>query len=199
MTMAYTSCAGTVAASVQKDCSSPIVGGYTGRGVLIDLANVTPTFTVDSNNPRIISAVALGSGDKFIAIDNVWTDAFTGSTTASSADNGRSEYNKTFAFRIPKRGAGTSKDLVEPLVDSPLGYVAILEKMDRSGDGSFEIVGYKKGLKVNADGVARNEYENGGDITVTMSTVEPWFEVTLFATDYATTKAAFETMLANTL
>lgn len=197
--MAYTSCAGTVASSIQKNCSSPIVGGYTGRGVLIDLANVTPTFTVDSQNPRLITAIALGSGDKYIAVDNVWTDAFTGSNTASSADNGRAEYTKTYAFRIPQRGAGVSKDLVEPLVDSPLGYIAILEKMDRSGDGSFEIVGYKKALKVNADGIARNEYENGGDITVTMSTVEPWFEVSLFATDYATTKTAFEAMLTNSL
>lgn len=197
--MAMTSCAGTVAASIQKNCSSPIVGGYTGRGVLIDLANVTPTFTVDAQNPRIISAIALGTGDKYIGIDNVWTDAFTGSNTASSADNGRAEYSKTYAFRIPQRGAGVSKEIVEPLVDSPLGYIAILEKMDRSGDGSFEIVGYKKALKVNADGIARNEYENGGDITVTMSTVEPWFEVTLFATDYATTKTAFEAMLTNTL
>lgn len=197
--MAMTSCAGTVAASIQKNCSSPIVGGYTGRGVLIDLANVTPTFTVDAQNPRIISAIALGTGEKYIGIDNVWTDAFTGSNTASSADNGRAEYSKTYAFRIPQRGAGVSKEIVEPLVDSPLGYIAILEKMDRSGDGSFEIVGYKKALKVNADGIARNEYENGGDITVTMSTVEPWFEVTLFATDYATTKTAFEAMLTNTL
>lgn len=197
--MAMTSCAGTVAASIQKNCSSPIVGGYTGRGVLIDLANVTPTFTVDAENPRLISAIALGSGEKYIGIDNVWTDAFTGSNTASSADNGRAEYTKTYAFRIPQRGASTSKNIVEPLVDSPLGYIAILEKMDRSGDGSFEIVGYKKALKVNADGIARNEYENGGDITVTMSTVEPWFEVTLYATDYATTKTAFEAMLTNTL
>ena len=197
--MAYTSCAGTVAASIQKSCSSPIVGGYTGRGVLIDLGNVTPTFTVDSQNNHLISAITLGTGEKFIAVDNVWTDAFTGSTTGSSADNGRAEYTKTFAFRIPQIGAGVSKEIVEPLVDAPLGYIAILEKMDRSGDGSFEIVGYKKALKVNADGVARNEYENGGDITVTMSTTEPWFETTLFATDYATTLAAFEAMLTNSL
>jgi hypothetical protein len=81
---------------------------------------------------------------------------------------------------------------------SPLGFAAILEKQDRVGDGSYEIVGYKKGLTVNADGIQRNELENGGDIVVTMSTNEPWFEEVLFATDYATTKAAFDTMLDNT-
>lgn len=195
--MSFTTCAGTVAQSIQANCSSPIVGGYTGRAVLIDLAAVTPTWTVDQTNPRIISGVSLGSGEKFIAVSNVWTDAFTGSNTASSADNGRAEYTKTFSFRIPQRGAGVSKDFVEPMVESPLGYVAILEKMDRSGDGSYEIVGYKRALKVNADGVTRNEYENGADIVMTMSTVEPWFECTLYATDYATTKTAFEAMLTN--
>lgn len=195
--MAYTSCAGKIASSIQKNCNSPIVAGYTGRGVLVDLSD-TVTWTVDASNPRIISQVALGTGEKFAVIDNVWTDAYNGSATASSADSGRAEYTKTFAFRIPMRGAGVSKDFVEPLVDAPLGYAVILEKMDQVGDGSYEIVGYKRGLKVNADGVTRNEYENGGDIVVTMSTVEPWFEVTYFDTDYTTTKTKFEALLANT-
>jgi hypothetical protein len=95
------------------------------------------------------------------------------------------------------RGADTSKDIVEPLVDSPLGYLAVLEKKDRVGDGSYEIVGYGQGLTVNPDGIMRNEKENDGDIVVTMSCEEQFFEVTLFDTDYATTKAAFETLMAS--
>ena len=76
-----------------------------------------------------------------------------------------------------------------------MGYLAVLEKKDRRGDGSFEIVGYCQGLTVNADGIVRNESENGGDIVVTMSCQEQYFEVTLFDTDYNTTKAAYETMM----
>ena len=196
--MAYQSCAGVVAASIQQNCESPLVGGYTGRAILIDLANTNPTWTVDSNNPRIITGVTLGTGEKFIMVDNVWADPFNGSNTASTSDNGRTSYTKTFSFHIPKRGAAVSQDFVEPLMASPLGFAAILEKQDRVGDGSYEIVGYKKGLTVNADGIQRNELENGGDIVVTMSTNEPWFEEVLFATDYATTKAAFDAMLDNT-
>ena len=79
-----------------------------------------------------------------------------------------------------------------------LGFAVVLEKQDMIGDGSYEIVGYLKGLKTNEDGIQRNEYENGGDWTVNMSTDEAFAEVVLFDTDYATTKAAFETMLANT-
>jgi hypothetical protein len=42
----------------------------------------------------------------------------------------------------------------------------------------------------------RNENENGGDIVVTMSCQEQYFETTFFDTDYATTKAAFEALMA---
>ena len=94
------------------------------------------------------------------------------------------------------RGAGVSKDVVEPLADAPLGYLAVLEKKDRVGDGSYEIVGYGQGLTVNPDGIMRNENENGGDIVVTMSCEEQYFETTFFDTNYATTKAAFEALMA---
>ena len=194
--LAYASCAGNLAANIAKDCAHPMAGGYTGRGLLIPLTN-TLTFAVDASNPRIITGITMAQGDKLAVIDNVWPSAFNDSNTQSNADNGRLVYGKTFAFRIPLRGAGTSKDIVEPLADAPLGYLAVLEKKDRVGDGSYEIVGYGQGLTVNPDGIVRNENENGGDIVITMSCEEQFFEVTLFDTDYATTKAAFETLMAN--
>lgn len=195
--MAYTSCTTKIADSIQGSCTQPIVPGYTGRGVLIDLTSDI-TWTVDATNPRVITGISIASPDKFVAIDNVWTDAFTGSNTASNADNGRNSFTKTFTFRVPLRGAAASKDIIEPLMNSSLGFAVVLEKDDRSGDGSYEIVGYLKGLKANADGITRNEYENGADWMITMSTNEQFAEVVLFDTNYATTLAAFETMLTNT-
>lgn len=192
--MTYASCAGSLAANIAKDCSKPMTGGYTGRGLLIPLSN-TLTYAINATNPRIITSITMGASDKLAVIDNVWPSTFDGSNTQSNADSGRTLYGKTFAFRIPLRGAGTSKDIVEPLVESPLGYLAVLEKKDRRGDGSFEIVGYCQGLTVNADGIVRNENENGGDIVVTMSCQEQYFEVTMFDTDYNTTKAAFDTLM----
>lgn len=192
--MTYASCAGSLAANIAKDCSKPMTSGYTGRGLLIPLSN-TLTYAINATNPRIITSITMGASDKLAVIDNVWPSTFDGTNTQSNADSGRTLYGKTFAFRIPLRGAGTSKDIVEPLVESPLGYLAVLEKKDRRGDGSFEIVGYCQGLTVNADGIVRNENENGGDIVVTMSCQEQYFEVTMFDTDYNTTKAAFDTMM----
>ena len=197
--MALASCITDVAANIAANCTSPLVGGYTGRALLFPL-DKNPVFTVSGTNPRIVTAVTLPGSDKWIGVDNVEaTDPFTGSTTQSNGDAGRILNTKTFSFHIPLRGAKNSKEIVEPLEHSALGFVAILEKKDRVGDGSFEVVGMLQGLKCNPDGMARTEGENGGDIVATMSCTEPYFECTLYDTDYATTKALFDTYMVNTL
>lgn len=194
--MAYTSCAATIADNIAKDCAKPLAGGYTGRGVLIDLADAAPTFTVSGTNPRIITAITLAAGKKLSVIDNVFSpQPLTGSNSQSNTDDGMMKFRKTLVLSIPKRGAEASKEIVEPTFQSPLGYVAVLEKKDRNGDGSFEIIGYEQGLVANADGIVRNEYENGGCTMVTMSTNEVNFENVLYDTDYANTLSAFETLL----
>ena len=193
--MAYTPCTSAVAANIVKNCTTPIVGGYTGRGILVPL-DKAPTFSVSAANPRTLTAISLAVANKFIAIDNVFTDSFAGTTKASNGESGSIKHAKTFAFRIQKRGSDISRDIVEALEQSPLGFVAVLEKKDRVGNGSFEIIGYQDALKVNADGVTQDETANDGATNVVMSCSEPFFEVVLFDTSYATTLAAFGTMLA---
>ena len=194
--LAYASCAATMADNIAKDCAAPLAGGYTGRGVLIDLADA-PTITRDGSNPRILTAITLGVGKSLAVIDNAFTpQPLNGSNSQSNTDDGMLKHRKTLVLTIPKRGAAASKEIVEPTYQSPLGYLAVLEKKDRNGDGSFEVVGAEQGLVANADGIVRNEYENGGCTIVTMSTNEVNFENVLFATDYETTLAAFEALLA---
>lgn len=194
--MAYTSCAASIADNIAKDCAAPLAGGYTGRGVLIDLADA-PTITRDGSNPRIITAISLANAKSLCVIDNAFSPTpLTGSNTQSNTDDGMMKHRKTLVLTIPKRGGEASKDIVEPTYQSPLGYLAVLEKKDRNGDGSFEVVGAEQGLVANADGIVRNEYENGGCTMVTMSCNEVNFENVFFATDYETTLAAFEALLA---
>lgn len=196
--MAYTACAADVVASIQQDCTNPIVGEYTGRAVLFAL-DQNPVFVQDGTNPRIISSITLPNSGKFVAIDNAFAaTAMADSQTQSNADGIDTRFAKTVSFVVPQRGAAVSKNIIEPLTHSGLGFVMVLEKKDRKGDGSFEIVGFQQGLKANADGVVRNEAENNGATKITMSCTESFFEVVLFDTDYATTKAAFDTMLGNT-
>ena len=194
--MAYTPCTSKVAANIVKNCTTPIVGGYTGRGVLIPLA-YAPNFSVSAGNPRTLTGISLEVSQKFIAIDNVFTDPFAGTTKASNGESGSIKHTKTFAFRIPQRGSDISRDIVEALENSPLGFVAVLEKKDRVGNGSFEVIGYQDALKVNADGVTQDETANDGATNVVMSCSEHFFEVVLFDGSYATTLAAFEAMLTN--
>lgn len=195
--MAYTSCAATMAANIAKDCATPLTGGYTGRGLLIDIADIA-SMTQSGTNPRIISAITLTAGKKVSVIDNVFSPSpLTGSNTQSNTDDGMMKFRKTLTISVPLRGAKASKEIVEPSYQSPLGYLAVLEKKDRSGDGSFEIVGFEQGLTANADGIVRNEYENGGCTMLTMSCNETNFENVFYDTDYATTKAAFETLMTS--
>lgn len=194
--MAYQSCVASIADNIAKDCAQPLAGGYTGRGVLIDLADA-PTLTRNANNPRIIEGITLANGKKLAVIDNAFSPTpLTGSNSQSNTDDGMMKHRKTLVLTIPKRGGKASKEIVEPTYQSPLGYLAVLEKKDRNGDGSFEVVGAEQGLVANADGIVRNEYENGGCTMVTMSCNEVNFENVLFSTDYETTLAAFEALLA---
>lgn len=190
------SCVGNIAGNIGLNCDSPISGGYTGRGVYIPMEAV-PVLTKDANNPRIVSAVALATGAKVVKIDNEGSTPFTGSTTTGTNDNGRPQFVKTAQIMMPERGAEFAKDVAEPLVKNGRGGILILEKIDRVGDGSFEMIGTQQAAKVtDPSTVSRNEYENGGAWTATLQTTEDYMEVSFFDTDYDTTLAKFEALLA---
>lgn len=190
------SCVGNIAGNIGLNCDSPISGGYTGRGVYIPMEAV-PVLTKDANNPRIVSAVAVATGAKVVKIDNEGATPFTGSTTTGTNDNGRPQFVKTAQIMMPERGAEFAKDVAEPLVKNGRGGILILEKTDRVGDGSFEMIGTQQAAKVvDPSTVTRNEYENGGAWTATLQTTEDYMEVSFFDTNYETTLAKFEALLA---
>lgn len=199
----YQSCISEVAGNIAMNCAQPIVGGYTGRAVLIPYS-INPTLTQDASNPRIISEITIPTGKNVIVVDNVMQNPFDGSNVQSTAENGRPAFNKSFTIRIPLRGAVASKDVIEPLLNSAQGYMLVAEKNDKAGHGSFEVIGALQPLKATGDGTSRNEAENGGDYVATLSCTEAWAEAELFVdgseetpavSDYAASKAAFEALL----
>ena len=195
--MAYTSCAAKIAASIQQDCNKPLVGGYTGRAVIMSAIDFERAEVVRSaaNHREILSIVLPPDGSVMAyTIDNVFAAPFTGSTTAGNTDNGRNGYLKTLSVRVPMRGADTSMQVIEPLVKDPNGFVIILEKRDKVGDGSYEVIGYQNALRGDIAGVTRDESANGGDWIVPLTTVEKWAEVTLVgaAETYESAKKEFE-------
>ena len=195
--MAYKSCAANIAASIIQDCNRPLVGGYTGRAVIIPTSDwARAEVVVDADNPRKIKSVVLPPDGSAMAytIDNVFATPFTGSTTAGNNENGRNGYLKTISVRIPMRGADVSKDIIEPLVKDADGFIVIAEKRDKVGDGSFEVIGYQNSLRGDIASVTRDESANGGDWLVNLTTIEKWAEVTLVgsADTYESAKKEFE-------
>ena len=192
--MAYVSCAAKLAANIAQDCEHPIVGGYTGSGILIPLSQVTPTIVQDAGNPRKITSSTIGESDKVVFVDNVSATPFGGSTTAGNADSGYPEFTKTMAIRIPMRGAMVSRDVVEPMFDDPMGFLGIFPKRDKVADGSFEVVGFLNPLRGDITSLTRDENANGGAWELNLTCTESWAEVTLVGVDgtYSSALAIYE-------
>lgn len=203
------SCTGQIAASIGLKCSDPLVGGYTGRAVLI------PADYVDINNRAGEDHILFFhiSGGLFsyqdsptetyppiMAVDNVMMmTPFDGSQTTGNADDGFAKFTKSFAFRIPDRGGKLSKDVIEPLVLDGR-FVAILEKEQQAQYGGYEIVGLQDALKcLDPSTVTRQESANGGAWSVGLQCSEFRAEDSMTGKPYETLKREFETLWGNAL
>ena len=189
-------CVSSIAGNIGLDCEHPIEGGYTGRGVLIPMES-NPVLTRDAENPRIIKSITLAENAKVCVVDNAGAAPFDGSSTTGNNDAGFQKFTKAMALRILARGAKASKDVIEPLVKSGRGFIGIFEKVDQVGDGSFEVIGAQSPLKcADPATFTRSETANGGAWSGTLQCSEHWAELVLFDTDYETSLAAFEALLA---
>lgn len=196
--MANVSCAAKLAANIAIDCERPIVGGYTGEGILIPFSSVTPEIVQDAANPRKIVSITIGASDKVVLVDNVSSQPFGGSTTAGNADSGYPEFTKTMAVKVPMRGAKVSRDVIEPLFDDPQGFLGIFPKRDRVGDGGFEVIGFLNPLRGDISSLSRDESANGGAWGLNLVSTESWAEVDLVGADgtYASALENYEQLKA---
>lgn len=194
----YKNCAAKLAANIAQDCEHPIVGGYTGEGILIPFSQVTLNVVQNADNPRKIESITIGNSDKVVFVDNVNAQPFGGSTTVGNADSGYPEFTKTMAMRVPMRGASVSRDVIEPMFDDPMGFLGIFPKRDKVSDGSFEVVGFLNPLRGDITSLTRDESANGGAWSLNLVTTEAWAEVTLVGTDGTFTSAleVFNTLKA---
>lgn len=180
------------ARNIALECDTKITGGYRGRAVYIPYRSVN-ALTIDAENSAILKAVTLKESAKCVAINNASaSQPMSGSTTTGSNENGYVTYAKTVNITIPLRGADVSKDTIEPLVNDPEGGLLIVEKNDKRGLGSFEVFGLKTAAKVDPTTISRDEYANGGAWSMSIGCTEHDAECSFFATDYETTKAAFD-------
>lgn len=190
--MAFTPCSALLAENIASDCENPRVAGYEQIGLIFNKEEIDySALVVDASNPRIIKTIAAKAGKKpFVVYNNKNNPLpFNGTQTAFNADNDR--YDKTLQFYVEGIGGQNAADVIEPLKGGD--YVVILQRKDHRGDGSFQVFGYQAGLKASE----QVQDEDTGYWLITMTCSEPSAEVAYFDTDYATTKAAFDTLLAS--
>lgn len=190
--MAFTPCSALLAENIASDCDNPRVAGYEQIGLIFNKDEIDySALVVDASNPRIIKTIAAKTGKKpFVVYNNKNNPLpFNGTQTAFNADNDR--YDKTLQFYVEGIGGQNAADVIEPLKGGD--YIVILQRKDHRGDGSFQVFGYQAGLKASE----QVQDEDTGYWLVTMTCSEPSAEVAYFDTDYATTKSAFDTLLAS--
>lgn len=191
-------CTIELAKGIALDCDHALVKGFTGRALYIPYS-VNPTITFVSGSPRVISAITLGTGVKARGIYMPTTDPFNGSAVAGNADNGRVMFTKNLSILVPLHGADNSKDVIEPLMKSTEGGLIIVERKDKRGYGSYVAYGAYDPMKADPASFTQNETDNGGAAAITLTCVEDFEEVNFFDTDYATTKAAFDTLFSDAI
>ena len=191
--MAFTPCTAAIAANIASSCDTPRIKGYEQLGIIINKADLDLTAcTVDAANSRIVTNIVMATGKNPYALYNNKNNPlpFNGTKTEYQSDS--DDYLKTAQFYYEGIGGGKSKSVVEPLKGGE--YLLIIPRKDHSGDGSFQVFGFQVGMKANTE----VQDEETGYWLITMTANEPSAEVSFFKTDYATTKTAYDALVALT-
>lgn len=187
----FTPCLGVVTANLDTDCENPRVSGYEDVALLFNRSEIDwASVTTDASNPRIVKSIAPLTGKKPYVIYNPRVNPAPFNGTNATFEQEANQYTKTVQFYYEGIGGAASVNVVEPLKAG--SYVVLLQRKDHRGDGSFQLIGFQAGVTATA----QVQDEETGYWLMTMTGSESFAEVSFFDTDYATTKAAFDTLLA---
>ena len=189
--MAFTPCS-SLAANIASDCTKPRIRGYESIGLIFSKKNVQATI-YDATNGRIIKNLTFpATPAKSVGViynPRQSPAHFNGTKTEFQLES--NQFKKTVQFYYEGIGGTNSHNVVEPLKNMN-DYVIILERKDKRGDGTYQVFGWESGLTATAQVYD----EETGYWLITMECEEPHSELTLFDTDYETTKATFEALKA---
>ena len=189
--MAFTPCS-SLAGNIASDCTKPRIKGYESIGLIFRKKDVQ-TSVIDATNSRIIKNLTFpASPAKSVGIiynPRQSPAHFNGTKTEFQLES--NQFKKTVQFYYEGIGGANSYNVVEPLKNMN-DYVIILERKDKRGDGSYQVFGWESGLTATAQVYD----EETGYWLITMECEEPHSELTLFDTDYITTKIKFEAFKA---
>lgn len=195
--MAYTPCtAAEVAANLQENCNNPATEGLQVLGVAMAKADISAFVRGNTQATKnLVSSITLAGGKKTFVIEasgsTPWADS------GEEFDAELRKWNKTANFVAPDYGAEIASNCIEPLCKNKDGFVVILQRKNTRGIGSFVIVGLEQGAVVTTGNRNDTDAATSGCPSLTLTeTGAPSSEINFFDTDYATTKAAFDALVA---
>ena len=188
---------------IASSCNDPVVPGFEAEGIIMNRDDIDfGSIEFDSARPNVISQLAMLSGKRAYKVRVLGSTPFTGTTTSFVAGTYQNTFTNTVQFVVLDNGPDVCENVINALANGK--FVMILEntfkglnKSTNKGDAAFQIYGYTQGLAASAiENDKYSEDTNGGWLVTMQETKASKSGMFLFKTDYATTKAMFDSLTA---
>lgn len=167
-------CFSDLAKQLGPGCDTMIKSGWTGKARLYQYSRGGISVQYKTGNPARIADILPQTGELVQKYNVSMIDAFTGTSVAGNADNGRVAFTKTISLQIPKQSiADDAENHVDPLALDAEGYLVVLERRD----GAWIVFGAYDSCTADLSSFSQNEYENGGAYVLNLTCTERVAEV----------------------
>lgn len=191
-----------IARGIGADCSDPLVRGVEQRGVIMNYADVDFSALVyDTTNKHTVKTLALKTGKKGYEILQLGATPFNGTQSEGVVGDYGNSFTHTVQFVVLETGPDVA-EMVDALVNGK--FVMVLENIHKNmkksanpGDSAFQIYGLEGGMRFSSGTAEKwSDSTRSGWLITLQETDAPSSALYMFNTDYATTQAAFESLMA---
>lgn len=177
---------GEISASISYDCQNPLQGGNNPSLYLFNYDDVVGV-VADGTTDNLITDITRATGKAAYKFEG-YRNSLTPSQESLLPDTGQMLFKHQVNFFV----FSISQIVKNQIQQLALGrFIAIVENNGKNAD-SFEVYGLGNGMELTAQEL-RNSNANNGAYNLILATADGEFEpklpLTLFDTDYATTKA----------
>ena len=190
-------CDNLIKQDITKNCVDPVVKGVEANGVIINRDDIDyGSIIKDATQDNIIKTLLLLAQKRGYKVYSPGATPFTGTKSTLAVATYANTYTRELPIVVLDHGPEVCSNVIEPL-GSGSGFVAIIENKHKgtNGKSAFEIYGLEQGLVASAQEQDKySEDFQGGWTTTLQETGAKRAAIFYFNTDYATTKAALNTL-----
>lgn len=194
-------CEFLLASDIAASCVDPVVPGFEQEGIIMNRDEIDfGAIVFDPSRSNVISQLAMLAGKRAYKVRVLGNTPFTGTGTSFVAGTYQNTFTNTVQFVVLDNGPDVCESVIDALANGR--FVMILEntfkglnKDKNKGDAAFQIYGYTQGLAASAiENDKYSEDTNGGWLVTMQETKASKSGMFLYKTDYATTKAMFDSL-----